>query len=152
MTDSDPASLLRAYLDAVYTVAEADGERTFRIGEALPFVVPAAYLTAWNPHSRDASRTDNARSSESLASALRARGAALLRARSAAPDGSHCEAGWLALGLDSAVADACAHAFGQNAIVYALPGDVARMRCYAANFGTAQPPPGVDTRFVDWLP
>ena len=39
------SDLLRAYLDTVYA---PDGVSPFRIGEAQPFVVPAAYLTGWN--------------------------------------------------------------------------------------------------------
>ena len=57
-----------------------------------------------------------------------------------------------ATGLPAAPLDAAARALGQNAIAFALPGAPWRLRCYAANFGRASPPLGVDTRFVDWLP
>ncbi|HET7844986.1 MAG TPA: DUF3293 domain-containing protein, partial [Xanthomonadales bacterium] len=87
MPRPDAATLLRAYIGAVYTVSEAHGDRTFRIGDALPFVVPAAYITAWNPHSRDGSRADNDRANESLATQLRERGATLLPARTARSTG-----------------------------------------------------------------
>lgn len=144
------ADLLRAYLDTVYA---PDGVSPFRIGEAQPFVVPAAYLTGWNPHSRPRSRADNESANDALATSLRRLGAiALHPATSAAADGSHAEAGWLVLGVPAAPLDAAARALGQNAIAFALPGAPWRLRCYAANFGRASPPPGVDTRFVDWLP
>lgn len=145
----DAADLLRAYLAAVYTVA---GGARFRVGDAQPFVVPAAYVTAWNPHSRERTRAENDAANEALAASLRKQGAtALVRATSAAADGSHEEHGWLVHGLAAAVLDAAAHAHGQNAVVFALPGAPWRLRCYAANFGVAEPPSGVDTRFVDWM-
>lgn len=149
MNDASVA-LLRAYLATVYA---ADGALPFHIGEPQPFVAPAAYLTGWNPHSRPRSRGDNEAANESLASCLRRLGAtALHRATSAAADGSHAEAGWLVLGLPAVVLDAEARAQGQNAIAFAVPGGPWRLRCYASNFGRTTPPPGVDTRFVDWLP
>jgi len=152
MAEANAAALLNAYLDTVYTVEQPGGGCTFRVGEPLPFVVPAAYLTGWNPHSRPRSPGDNERANAALATMLRAHGGELLPARSAAADGSHGEAGWLALGIDAVAIDACARAFGQNAAVHALPGAVARLRCYGANLGCPEPPSGVDTRFVDWLP
>jgi len=152
MAQLDAAALLSAYLDTVYTVEQPGGDCAFRVGEPLPFVVPATYLTGWNPHSQPRSPSDNERANAALAAMLLDHGVTLLPANSAAPDGSHGETGWLALGMDATTVDACARVFGQNATVHALPGGVARLRCYSANFGCPEPPAGVDTRFVDWLP
>jgi len=88
----------------------------------------SAFLTAWNPHSRIASRSLNATSQEDLRSELARRDLTILEGI-----GEHPSNGWegepslLVLGLRRAEAEKLGRRFEQNSIVWADSDCVPRL-------------------------
>lgn len=128
-------ALERAYRATTYA-AEVRGRRVaIRVGEESPDAAEAldlragetwAYLTAWNPDSRERSREENDAAQERLRQALRGRGIRFFEAMSEPDDGRPGEGSLLAV-VSVAEAIELGRAFGQKAIVVGGPGQRARL-------------------------
>lgn len=122
------SGLIDAYRAASYWVGEADAAFCLRVGElsqelARLFrdrgVGSAAYITAFNPYSRQPSPDENEAAHHALLRAMRERRVAVVHAVSKASDGTHAEKGLVALGLARDAAIELGKRFEQNAIVFA---------------------------------
>jgi hypothetical protein len=145
---------LEAYIAAHYRVDAPHGSFTIRVGDTLAVDVarhacgtPWAILTAWNPGSLPTEAATNARAAAELAVLLDALGVQRWPALNHDGHGDHAEPAQFVAGLGVDAADRLAARFGQFALVAGVIDGPARLRVLAPR--TA--PPGVDTRFVDWV-
>lgn len=131
----------RKELDHLYRttdyVVRVDGEViVIRIGEHSPAVDELltesprswAFLTAWNPYSRELTAEENARRQNKLINELNARSFRFLYG--AGEDRHHRwppEESFLILGIDHDAAVGLANKFEQNAIVFGQHGKVAEL-------------------------
>ena len=120
--------LLKAYENTDFCVLEPN-KFTLRIGSKSPDLAKmymemgvhsAGFLTAWNPHSAEASAEDNANAQRSLFRFLSSEGCPTLKAFGVDPSGEWPgEESVLVPGLDLERAKSLGVEFGQNAIVWA---------------------------------
>ena len=154
----DTATLLEAYLAAVYRTRVAGAWLPLRIGEpafALDDVAMAAapgaiatwtLVTAWNPQSRVQDERANAAADAALHAGLQACGLRAWRAVGGSADGQWEEHGWLVAGLDAASADALARRHDQAGVLHWQRAAAVRLRMYRER------PPGNRAAWVDWVP
>lgn len=125
-------ALERAYREAIYILDAPEGRRRLVVGAKDPMldrllaaegVATAARLTAANPGSAAELPAEvNAAANRRLADDLVRRGLRWLGCRSAAPDGSWPEEGFLVLGIARAEAEALGRAYGQSGILWCARG------------------------------
>ncbi len=127
------ARLLQAYRETDYVVipgmaSGVDGRFTLRIGVASPLLanlyrrhdaVCAAFITAFNPHSRRVTAARNQAAQARLRAWTRRRGYTCLEGVGRHPSGAWPgEPSLLVLAMPRAVAQQVARDYGQNAIVW----------------------------------
>ncbi|MGL4961947.1 MAG: DUF3293 domain-containing protein [Inquilinus sp.] len=129
--------LLEAYRDTRYLFAADGAEHEVRIDRRNPEAeawlagrgaAGAGFVSADNPRSRLAPAAENDAARQRLAEAVRRVGADAVPHTGAGLDGAWPpEQGLLVLGLPVPKLTALAEEFGQNAIVWFAPGEVARL-------------------------
>lgn len=129
--------LLEAYRDTRYLFAADGAEHEVRIDRRNPeaeawlagrSAAGAGFVSADNPRSRLVPAAENDAARQRLAEAVRRHGADAVPHTGAGLDGAWPpEQGLLVLGLPVAELTALAEEFGQNAIVWFVPGEVARL-------------------------
>lgn len=127
----EPASLERAYRDAVYEVDLSTGPVTLRIGHPPPQGVPCplAIITAWNPGTARPGEAENQRANRRLEAEIAGRGLAWFPARGRDATASHVEPSFAIPGIHLEGALALAREFRQAAIVYVNEGRVSLAWC-----------------------
>lgn len=136
-TSQLPASLIAAYRGTHYTVDAPGGAFTLHVdAPSVPLatlyetfsVDSAAYLTAYNPFSRQASMEENISAKRALAMALRAKGLHWLRGEAVDPNGKWpAEPSLLVLGIDPDTAFDLACQFEQNGFLLCGSDAIARL-------------------------
>lgn len=119
--------LIDAYRNTAYRIDSPSGPLVIRIGETVPQldalleqhgVRSWAFITAWNPGSRELPEPENVARHAALERRIAALGPATLPGAGEDQSGSwHPEQSVLALGIDRATAQDLGREFGQNAIV-----------------------------------
>ena len=132
-----PPALLAAYRATRYEVTGATPPFVLRVDEPSPALADchrahgvrcSAFVTAWNPGSREASATANAAAERALEQCLRARGHALIAGRGVDPAGRWpAEESVLVPGLERDAACEIARQFGQAGLVCAGDDAVPRL-------------------------
>jgi len=130
-------SLEEAYLATTFRVETPGGNIDIRIGEARPLLdrllskhkaTEWAYITAWNPASRQLSADQNRLAQEELLRLIRDRGFAFYEG-----DGIPDQKGWISersvwiAGISRHEAGEMGRQFGQNAIVIGSLGGAAEL-------------------------
>jgi hypothetical protein len=129
--------LIQAYLRTSYWVDAPSGMTLIRIGQSCPQIdelleaVAAhtwAFITAWNPLSRELSMAENAVRHTALEDRLASLGLATLPGFGESPDGEWpAERSVFVFGADRDTAEALGQEFEQNAIVFGVLGEPAEL-------------------------
>lgn len=151
---NEALDVLTAFLCAEYGDGHAQ-PRWLRIGETDASAEARHWITAWNPLGieREASvnHADQTALHDDLAAAGRASGPGWARSPAKTTGKSWCEPCAVVRGAPDALVDGLARRHRQLAIVVAIPGAPARLRCYRAfwieRFGIAD----MDARNVEWV-
>jgi Protein of unknown function (DUF3293) len=131
------AALERVYRETAYCVDHPAGNFCIRIGEpCAPLEVLLrehdatawAFVTACNPRSRLLSSAENAARHAQLLAHVRALRLTAFAGRGRADRGGWLEESLLIVGIEDSAALTLGSAFGQNAVVCANAGGVARLR------------------------
>ncbi|MBU0653842.1 MAG: DUF3293 domain-containing protein [Gammaproteobacteria bacterium] len=122
-------ALLDAYLATHYEVKHAASAFTLHIGQSSAELLAllqktgltgAAFITAWNPHSKPHLQAENRRAQQRLLEDLQQAGCMVIPAAGVDPDSQWPgEESVLALGLAQADAVQLSRKYSQNAIVWA---------------------------------
>lgn len=122
------ASLILAFHESEYCVDEGGRETILRVDQHSPDlegmhrqcgVVSSAFLTAWNPESRECSMTQNEASQSKLVDEISARGFSFLRGEGRNVERTWREESLLVLGIGQVDAIEIGDRFAQNAILFA---------------------------------
>lgn len=125
--------LFKAYLETNYVVEDANLKMIIRIGEQNPDsdnlftetrTQSGAFLTAYNPYSKELSRTENENRQKELLALLNKENYKIFNGCGKGKDESwQPEPSFLVLGIDYQQALALAQRFEQNAFVYLVKGE-----------------------------
>lgn len=136
MDDTRRKELDQLYRTTDYVVRRDSEDIVIRIGEHSPAVDELltessqswAFLTAWNPYSRELTAEENARRQNELINELNAKSIGFLPGAGEDRDGRWPpEESVLLLGIDRDAAIGLAKGFEQNAIVFGRHGEAAEL-------------------------
>lgn len=132
----DPAALAAAYRAARYVAGAPTNAPAVAVGATAPMVEAAieagsfAFITAWNPMSRNCNDARNRKADASMLAELDALGLRRWPMQASDAAGGHAEPGWLLADPPLAELDRLARKYRQAGTLYWPRGGSVRLRMY----------------------